>query len=187
MNKNTGILVATLLSAPAVLLAPAVNAEISFHGGLQWGSYDYSNQTYPIEVNNKAVAVIGRMSFLSWLSAEVRGGTGVGEESTEFDYQGSPEEISLKIKAFVSTYLRPEIRFKYLSIYGLVGASEVKYESNAINVDLDQEGYELDFSYGAGIALVNSDEVSFGLEYVQLVDTDVYSLEGVNFAVEFRF
>lgn len=181
MNKNTGLLIATLITAPAV------NAEISFHGGIQWGSYDYSNQTYPIEVNNKAVALIGRISFLSWLSAEIRGGAGVGEETTEFDYQGAPEELSLKIKGLASTYVRPEWRLKYFTMYALLGAAAVKYESNSLNVDLDQEGYEVDLSYGGGIAFINSDEVSLGLEYVQLVDTDVYSLEGLNFAVQFRF
>lgn len=177
----------SLLLLCSLLLTPIVEADINFYGGIQWGSYDHSNQVLPIEVNNKAVALIGGFSFLPWLSAELRGGSGVGQETTEVDYQGTPEEIKLKIKGFASTYLRPELRLKYFTLYGLVGAAAVKYDGESENIDLDQEGYEVDVSYGGGIAVINSDQVSFGIEYVQLIDSDAYILDGMNITVQFRF
>lgn len=160
---------------------------IERYGGLQWGSYDYEAQDYPFAVDQNTVGFTYRAEYTGWLSTELRAGAGVGSETFEYGYNGSDIEITLQMKYYVTFYFRPQLRWKHFAVYGLVGWSSVEFDSDSEQPEFDDSGNESGASYGAGVAYINSDEVSFALEYTELIDTDIYTLDGINFVVQFKF
>lgn len=174
----------------AILLVCQVNfslAENRWFGGVQFGAYSFESDDQLIEFNPRAVGVLLGYEILDFLAVEARAGAGLGTDEDTLDALGVPVEVDYKLDYYLSFYVRPQYHFKYATIYALAGYGGTEFSATAEGYNVDESGAKSGISYGVGIGYTNADRVRFILEYISLVDTDTYSVEGTNFSVQFNF
>jgi len=126
------------------------------------------------------------MPYNYW-GVETRIGVGLGSNKDEINIQGQDVENSVDFDHYVSVYARGEYKFRYVNVYGLVGYSEAQFTADADNYNVSVTGAKNGISYGLGIGLVNSDNVSFNLEYINIIEANTYTVSGTNLSIQFLF
>lgn len=168
-------------------IAFSANANDKWYGGVQFGSYDFESDDQVINFNPKAEGVSIRYMPYSYLGVETRIGIGLGSNKDEIEIEGQDVEISVDFDQYVSLYARGEYTFKYASIYALLGYSETQFTIDADDYDVSVTGAKGGVSYGVGIGVVNSDKLSFNLEYITLIEANTYTVNGINLSIQFLF
>lgn len=168
-------------------IAASANANDKWFGGVQFGSYSFESGDQILNFNPKAEGVSLRYMPYSYLGIETRVGIGLGNNKDEIDILGETVEISIDFDRYISLYARGEYTFKHASIYALLGYSEALFTAEIDNYDISVTGAKGGISYGLGIGVFNSDNVSFSLEYINLIEANTYTVSGTNLSIQFLF
>ena len=169
-------------------------AEKGGYGGIHWGIHeiifeDFADATFG-NVNNEAadanfLGILVGYKIWDYLGIEVRGGIGLGTYDFLTNTDLGVFRTDVELKNYISGYLRPEYQFEKVILYPLLGYSTVSLETESggpINGNFDDSG----FSWGFGIGLLTTNLVSFNLEYMSLIDTNDFAVDGLNVGMEFR-
>ncbi|MBN4055487.1 outer membrane beta-barrel protein, partial [bacterium AH-315-K03] len=151
------------------------------------GGYSFEADEPFIEFSTQSAGILAGYKPYKFLGLEVRAGAGLGSNKDEINIEDEVIDISVDFNHYISLYARGELSFKYAKLYALVGYSEAQFTVDVDEYDLSITGSKNGVSYGVGIGLINSDRVSFNLEYLNIIDTDTYSVSGANLSIQFLF
>lgn len=170
----------------------AAFADSKLYAGAQWGGSDFESDELAgldvaLESDFKTLGLSFGYMFISNLGVEQRVGLGLGASEETLLLGNTQIDVSYELDGYVSTYLRPEVTLGFAKIYGLLGYSKVKFSGSAelLGVKVEAEEDDNGLSYGLGIGLVNSDDFSFNVEVLKLIDAKNFSVDGINFVVQF--
>jgi opacity protein-like surface antigen len=168
-------------------IASYSQADPYLYGGVQFGSYKTKFDSDLTSFSPKGVGVLVGIKRTDTLGLELRTGTGLGHNESELTVLDQTIEVDFNLDNYVSLYIRAEKKFKYIKTYAVFGYSATKFTVKSEHLNDDISGWKSGTSYGFGIGYENSDNVSFNLEYLNVIDTDTYLINGTNLSIQFSF
>jgi len=106
----------------------------------------------------------------SFLGAELHAGTNV---STDNDKASDTN--------YVAAFLRADLPYKFVNLYGLVGYGAVTADTPSFDDSVS------DLAYGVGIEMYANDTTAFSIEYMQYGIDDAYKTLGVGIVHHFNW
>ena len=131
------------------------------------------------------------------LSVELRGGTGLGDDTVDLTATNTATgasgtgEIDLEVDEFYGAYVRAGLPlFNSLYPYLIAGFTHASLEAEAGNVEIDSSGS--DFSYGIGAdwkfyEASSGNSASLNIEYGQYYDRDDAEISGFAVGLAYSF
>ena len=127
------------------------------------------------------------------LSFEEEGRLGMGVSNDEKKVQFSVLEpkVITSLTRYYGLYLRPQYSQERFQIYGLFGLAGVNLEVEVEDLDgliFDdyKSGEDSGLSYGLGVGFSPEGSLFFNIEYLNMIDSDDYTFNGINLRVEFK-
>ncbi|MEM8594440.1 MAG: porin family protein, partial [Pseudomonadota bacterium] len=120
-----------------------------------------------------------------WFALELRYGSSFGDDHTEGN---TSYEIDRSSGAYalwsvpLSKYLNSPIPIKP---YIATGVTQFKLDRSPADTSIDQS--HSGFSYGVGLGYDVLDNVNTSIEYMNYIDRDEFSADGVNFKLSYKF
>lgn len=113
------------------------------------------------------------------LGFEARAGFGVADENV-----GSSTELS--VNSFFGGYATINaVNQSAVTPYGIIGFT--RYELELDGPGISVKGDETDFSFGAGLNVAITEELSGNVEYMRYVDTDDATADGIGLGLTVQF
>lgn len=181
-----------LLALSCLSVASHSVADSGFYSGVQWGSFNYTEEPVVAQapkIDSEIITLGLQLGYQlnDYFSSEVRGGAQPADKREKVSILDKEVDVRFRLKYFYSAYLKAGIDYKFLTLYGLAGYSEVSLEASAPEAGVSLSSTGSGLSYGVGLGLVNSDDVTVSLEYLSLYDEDYITLDGVNLSFSFAW
>lgn len=157
-----------------------------FYAGAGISRYRYAEPGAGADFHLATLELNGGFWFHPLLSAEMRVGTGLG------DQESAANDVlwQVNLDSFASVYWRPEWVNESAKLYGLLGYTQVDIGAEGTTAagaprtqDLSEDG----FSFGAGIGFFYDQNLTVNLEWKQLVDADSFEMSGFSAGLDYRF
>lgn len=178
MKKHLSIAIAAATFTLATTSAVANSAGSGYVGALA------SHYTYDVEgvddINPTGLTLRGGYFLTDNVAVEGRLGTGLSEDTVSGTNVDA--ELDQLMGVYVTGYLPVNEVF---SFYGLLGFSyaEATLSNRFTSISDDDDG----FSYGAGVQVNFTPQVSGQLEYVSYLDKSDYSLSAASIGLSYHF
>ncbi|MDO3387577.1 porin family protein [Gilvimarinus sp. SDUM040013] len=178
--------ISALLLPAALLTSGAALADNNrgFFAGVGASAINVDDSASFDKANLWTAEIFGGYKLNPWLGAEVRYGTGLGEEELYLDYAGL-STTKMDIDNSVSIYYRAEAVNQTGRFYALLGYSDVEFTvlGNGASATLSED----DFSWGLGAGFIVAPKLSLNFEYRNLVDVDAYRFTTITTSLDYRF
>lgn len=157
----------------------ANSAGTGYVGGL-FSHYTYEESGVSEKLNPTGITVRGGYFFTDNFAVETRLGTGLSDDSVS----GLP--VDLELDQLFGVYAVGHLPVNNaFSFYGLLGFSyaEATVSAPGFSVSADDDG----FSYGVGVQVNFTPQVSGQLEYVSYLDKSDYDLNAASIGLSYNF
>lgn len=148
--------------------------------GLDYSFVNYEPSGFP-DADVGAVSVKGGTYLGQYWAIEARAGLGVSDDTIN----ASGTEVEFEIDSILGLYLRGEIPLERVKPFVTIGYSRL--EATATVLGDSQSDDESDLSYGFGLDVMISDQVSMGAEYLQLIDKSEIDFSTINLGLKYHF
>lgn len=179
MNRISGFVAIATLST----LSATAAADMYKTGGgslFAGGNYTFVNvdgDGFDEDLGTLSAKVGGYITPIFGL--EARAGFGVADEDVGFN-------TDLSVNSFFGGYATINaVNSSPLTPYGIVGFT--RYELELDGPGLSAKEDETDFSFGAGVNMAITEELSGNLEYMRYVDKDDVTVDGIGLGLTFNF
>ena len=169
-----------------VITSVSVHGQQGGYASILFGSYKF----YPEDLFSSDPKVVGLAlgyKFSKYDSVELRAGFSLGTREEQLEVLGTQVDVTFEIKNYYSILYKPEYEFDNFILYGLAGYTESTSRVRAFDYNLDIEGTKSGPSYGLGVGYIKSERVRFNLEFLEVVNSDTYSVRGLNFTFQSFF
>lgn len=182
MNKRLTALFLAVSASSGFAHAQENLQNDGFYSGASISRWQYRDTSGDLDARLHTLELNSGFWFHPLLSAEVRVGTGLGDETLEL---GS-EQYELAVKTTASAYWRPELANDSAKLYALLGYSHVELEvSNPSEPSFDMS--DSGPSFGVGLGFYFEEQVTLNIEWRQLIDADGAELTGLSAGFDYRF
>lgn len=179
MTKQISIAIAATAISLATSAAVANSAGSGYVGALA-SHYTYEESGYSEELNPTGLTLRGGYFVTDFIAVEGRLGTGVNDDTV------GGTNIDAKLDQVMGVYAVGNLPVNdVFEIYGLLGFSyaEATISNRFASLSFDDDG----FSYGAGVQVNFTPEVSGQLEYVSYLDKSDYELNAASLGLSYSF
>lgn len=173
----------TLATATAGLLAaPAAQAQ-SVYGELGYSALSASLSVPVLGISVKSEPAMARamigVSPFAGLGVEGMIGTGVSDDRLRGN---SVIDSRVKINEFLGVYLASRLNLGPVELFGRAGVAETRVRFEGLG-----SGDASGFSYGGGIRLLPTDNLTLSLDYMNYLDKDGVKIDGYTLSVGLKF
>lgn len=178
--KKILILSALLLSTSAF----AANATGNY-AGVQYGMATYSETGFP-DLSPSVLFLRAGHKMSKNLAIEGRIGFGIASDSTII----SGINLDLKVDSLLSAFAVGSVPVsRNVDVYGLLGLTSGKLTATASSGGLSASASttESDLSYGFGVNISSSKDMSWNAEYVSYINKSAWSISTLSVGVNFAF
>ncbi len=178
----------TLITLFLFIYTSIVYAETGLYGSVQLGQADFKAKTLDYNASLKSTSVSFGHMMLEQLGVELRAGTKLGDDEATLNLPGIDIDTRISLDEYYSIYFRPELNIEFIKLYGLFGYTEATLSIKSDQVeDIDIDPSNHGPSYGLGIGIITSDRISINAEYIEIIDSDGFTIDGFNLGVKFFF
>ncbi|HYD80784.1 MAG TPA: porin family protein [Paucimonas sp.] len=184
MNKYLGVIAAI---AAALAVAPHAHAAGEFYAGVDLmrmkDKGDHAPAFYPL-----GLGIRGGMQVHPNVAVEARYTAGVKSDNNTV----SGMNVELELNQIYGVYAKGMLPLGRVSPYLLVGYTHGKETAKISAIGMSSAGSDGDFSYGIGIDVPITKDITFGAEWARFIKgTDPFGvgfkIEGMTFNVSMRF
>jgi opacity protein-like surface antigen len=177
MKKNTlALMLSACLTVPS--MAMAAGTDPGFYAGAGYTFATLENNDFDSDTDLGVLFVRGGYQFNQYVAVEARLGEGVQDDKI----QGLKLEIDNMYGAYAKVGLPTEIG---LYPYVLLGMTHAEVKASARG--FSDTTSDSDVSYGIGADYWFNKQLSAGLEYANLYDTDGVTVSGFTLGVNYKF
>lgn len=187
------------LAAALVVAAvsPVLHAQDDLYGGLNVVQVSFE-ATGLSTLNPTALQLTLGKQFNPYFAAEVRGGVGIADDSTNvkaYYYSGYYRytynvDVSMGVDSYVGLYGKAMLPLDNgVSLYGMLGVTNGKMKATA-----KQSGYSFSISdsatsasYGVGADFFITKELGLNVEYAHLWDDTGYDVNALSAGLKYKF
>ena len=177
-----------ILILSALLISTSVFADSKATGnyaGAQYGMATYSETGFP-DVTPSVLFLRAGHKMSKNLAIEGRIGFGIASDSTTI----FGTNLDLKVDNLLSAFAVGSVPVsRNVDVYGLLGLTSGKLTATASSGGLSASASttESDISYGFGINISSSKDMSWNAEYVSYINKSGWSLSSLSVGVNFAF
>ena len=173
-------LVATTFGA--LFMAPAVHAQ-SIYGELGYSALSASLSVPVLGVSVKSEPAMARamlgISPFAGLGVEGMIGTGISDDRLRGNLGVSSR---VKVDEFVGVYLASRLNLGVVELFGRAGMAETRVRFDGLG-----SGSGSGFSYGGGLRLLPTDNLTLSVDYMNYLDKDGVKIDGYTLSVGLKF
>lgn len=176
------LIAVTLLSSVAAITAVSANADSagSAYVGALASHYTFDVDGASEDLNPTGLTVRGGYFFADNFAVETRLGTGLNDDTI------SGTDVDIELDQLFGVYAVGHLPVNdAFSFYGLIGFSyaEATLSNRFASISDDDDG----FSYGAGVEVNFTPQVSGQLEYVSYLSKSDYDLNAASIGLSYNF
>lgn len=171
----------TLIALACLLSASVMAGERGNYAGLQYGLATYSETGFP-DFDPQILIFRFGYKFNKNLSVEGRVGTGISKGTKTV----LSVPLSLEVNSFYGIYAVGTLPINdRVGVYGLVGYTDAELTASSPGVSVS--GTDSDISYGVGVDIGATNNVSWNLEYTSYIDESNVALSSISIGANFAF
>lgn len=166
----------------ALSMAPAVHAQ-AIYGELGYSALSASLSVPVLGVSVKSEPAMARamlgLSPFAGLGVEGMIGTGISDDRLRGNLA---VDSRVKVDEFVGVYLASRLNLGVIELFGRAGVAETRVRFDGLG-----SGSDSGFSYGGGLRLLPTDNLTLSLDYMNYLDKDGVKIDGYTFSVGLKF
>lgn len=174
-----GLLAAVMATGLAV---PAAQAQ-SVYGELGYSALNASLSVPVLGVSVKSEPAMARamlgISPFAGLGVEGMIGTGISDDRLRGNLA---VDSRVKVDQFVGLYLASRLNLGVVELFGRAGVAETRVRFEGLG-----SGSASGFSYGGGLRLLPTDNLTLSVDYMNYLDKDGVTIDGYTFSVGLKF
>jgi len=149
----------------------------SLYAGGNYTFVDIDGDGFDADVGTLSAKVGGYVT--PYFGLEARAGFGVADEDVGFS-------TDLSVNSFFGGYATINaVNESPVTPYGIIGFT--RYELELDGPGISEKDDETDLSFGAGVNVAITEELSGNLEYMRYVDTDDATVDGIGLGLTLHF
>lgn len=170
-----------VLAVSALLISTKAALAQDYYLGGSFAAIEYSESGLD---DADLTSIYGRAGakLNDYLSAEIRAGVGVGDDSVGF----LGVDVNVELENFFGAYVRGGIPTGSIA-YPYIIAGYTRGEVEASALGFSESESESDISYGVGLDLNMNEQITLNIEYINYLDKNETEVSGFSVGVVWLF